>query len=108
MKHDPAEDLDKALALLSRIRHDTSLWKAPRGACGQDKYAGMPPFCRMIDTFLIDEAYKKKEEEMLKDLRKKTNDDLRKGFYGLSMADGYHGDDDESDEEDFRDGCPNT
>ena len=35
--------------VLRKIRNDTSLWKAPR-AGGQDQYAGMPPFCRIIDA----------------------------------------------------------
>ena len=38
--------------LLEKINNSPELWRIPK-AGGQDQYAGMPPFCRLIDAALI-------------------------------------------------------
>lgn len=39
------------LEALKEIRNNPKLWKT-RGIGGQDQYAGLPPFCRLIDSLL--------------------------------------------------------
>ena len=44
-------------SLIERIedgarRHDLSLLRVPRGACGCDMYQGLPPICRVKDDIL--------------------------------------------------------
>lgn len=42
----------KMLELLTKLRLDSSLWKASK-AGGQDSYAGLPPAMRLIDEMII-------------------------------------------------------
>jgi hypothetical protein len=44
-------DKNKLIETLKYIRHNKVTWKR-NGIGGQDKYAGLPPLCRLIDAVL--------------------------------------------------------
>lgn len=54
------EERNKAIELLKEIRNNPDLWKSGRYG-GADNYAGLPPFCRIIDDLLtkIDRPFKR-------------------------------------------------
>lgn len=52
-------------------KHDLSLFRVGRGACGCDMYQGLPPICRIRDDILnryediIYEDFEEKKDELL-------------------------------------------